>query len=321
MIAWSIGKLKLTLGIGALCTAAIMADLSHQEMPIWLVLVISMLPLIIFVFVRPDEMQPSIVRPLQGFASFWYLLTVATLTTLFLISVDRPRGWPVIFIGAAIGCIPCVVVLKNLFWPTSERSEFRPDENASDLKSDDTTELVLKNDLNLGIAAISKAANARLELEISKVRLIGLLGLTCVMVATSYFCTTLPQLTARIVGWAGVCFFSLGFVVVPKQLFKRGPQVVIDERGIEDRRAKLGLIEWIDVTSLTVGEIHAQKFLSIEVSNPQKYLERLSNAGRIAAQANRALGFSEITIGFSGLSHSADEVMRFIRDNFAVAAE
>lgn len=171
------------------------------------------------------------------------------------------------------------------------------------------------------MANIAKTTNARLELEVSRSRLLKLLGLTCVMVASAYFCTTLPDLTARIAGWAGVCFFSLGFVFLPRQFFKSGPQVVIDARGIEDRRSSLGVIEWSDMETLSVGELHSQKFLSIEVSDLGKYLERLSDAGRIAAQANRALGFSEITLGFSGLSHSADEVMRFIRENFEVAAE
>jgi hypothetical protein len=160
---------------------------------------------------------------------------------------------------------------------------------------------------------------ARLEIQVSKPRTLALIGLTCVMVAVCYFCTTLPDVTPRVVGWIGVCFFSLGFVVLPRQLLRAGPQVVIDERGLEDRRSKLGLVDWADVLSLSVGEIRKQKFLCIEVVDPKKYLDRLSTAGRLAAQANRALGFSEITIGFSGLSHSTDEVMKFIRENHAVA--
>jgi hypothetical protein len=318
MISWSAGKLKLTSGVGGLFTAAMMAELSHEKLPLWLMLVIAILPFTIFVLIRPDEMRPSIVRPFQGFASVWYLLTVAILTILFLRGTERPRGWPVFFIGAAIGGIPCVVVLKNLFWPTPEPSGFRTEEDASALKSDDPAGPVFGNHLNLGMTAIAKTSNACLELKVSEIRLLKLLGLTFIMVASSYFCTTLPDLTARIAGWAGVCFFSLGFVVLPKQFFKSGPQVVIDGRGIQDRRSNLGLIEWADMESLAAVELHSQKFLSVEVSDLNKYLKRLSGAGRIAAQANRALGFSEITIGFSGLSHSTDEVMHFIRENFAV---
>jgi len=161
--------------------------------------------------------------------------------------------------------------------------------------------------------------SARLEIEVSKPRTLALIVLTCVMVAMCYFCTTLPELTPRIVGWFGVCFFSLGFVVLPRQLLRGGPQVIIDERGLEDRRSKLGLVDWADVVSLSVGEIKKQRFLCVEVVDPKKYLDRFSIAGRVAAQANRGLGFSEITIGFSGLSHSTDQVMKFIRENHAMA--
>ncbi len=139
MIAWSATKLKFTSGIGVLCTTAMMAGLSHQEMSIWLLLVIALLPLTVFMFVRPDEMRPSIVRPLQGFASAWYLLTVAVLTAWGFFKNEWPKGWPLFFIGEAVGCVPCVVVLKSLFWPAHERSGFRNLEDAAALKSDHLT--------------------------------------------------------------------------------------------------------------------------------------------------------------------------------------
>ena len=135
------------------------------------------------------------------------------------------------------------------------------------------------------------------------------------------FCTTLPDLEPRILGWIGVCFFSIGFIVLPRQLFRPGPLVVIDDHGIEDRRTTLGLIDWADVVSLTVGHIRTQKFLCVEVADPQKYLNRFSAAGRIAAKANRGLGFPEITIAFSGLTHSTDQVTAFIRENLPNAAQ
>ena len=161
----------------------------------------------------------------------------------------------------------------------------------------------------------------RLEIHVSKPRTLGLLALTCLMVAMCFFCTTLPDLEPRILGWIGVCFFSIGFIVLPRQLFRPGPLVVIDDHGIEDRRTTLGLIDWADVVSLTVGHIRTQKFLCVEVADPQKYLNRFSAAGRIAAKANRGLGFPEITIAFSGLTHSTDQVTAFIRENLPNAAQ
>lgn len=157
----------------------------------------------------------------------------------------------------------------------------------------------------------------RLEIYVNKKRTLALIGLTCVMVAISYVCTRLPGLLPRLVGWVGVGFFSLAFLVLPRQLFRAGPQLVIDERGLEDRRSKLGRIDWADIVLLSVVEVRGQKFLSIQVVEPKKYLDRLSTPGRISAQANRSFGFSEISIGFSGLSHSAVEVLNFIQEHYA----
>jgi hypothetical protein len=319
MIAWSTSKLKLTSGIGALCTAAMMADLSHQQMPFWLVLLIAILPLTIF-FVRPDGMRPSIARPLQTFACAWYFLTLVVLAALFFRQSARPNGWQIFFIGGAIGCIPCVVVLKNLFTAVNESSPFRAEPSSSGLNPEPSKDTIAENYLTLNLTGICKPSNARLELKVNKSRLVKLLGMTCALVSMCFFCTTLPDITPRIVGWAGVCFFSLGFAVLLKQLVKSGPQFVIDGRGIEERRSNLGLIEWADIESLAIVELHSQKFLSVQVRDLKKYLDRIGDAGKIASQANRAMGFSEITIGFDGLSHSTDEVMGFIRENFEVAA-
>ena len=72
-----------------------------------------------------------------------------------------------------------------------------------------------------------------MECHTSTLKLLGLLGLTCVMVGASYFCTTLPDLMPRVVGWIGVGFFSLGFIAAPIMIARAGPQVVISDEGIE----------------------------------------------------------------------------------------
>lgn len=112
MIEWTKIKLKLTSGIGALCTIAMLADISHQALPIWLAIVISLVPFIIFLFIQPDEMPRSVVLPLQIFASLWYLALSVLLSVLFFKLPEKGKGWPVYFIGLAVGAIPCFVV----FW-------------------------------------------------------------------------------------------------------------------------------------------------------------------------------------------------------------
>jgi FtsH-binding integral membrane protein len=111
MIAWTNTKLKFTSGIGALGTTALLADISQKTLPVWLVMVIALVPVTVFVFVRPDEMSRSIVLPLQIFASLWYLVLSVILSVLFFRLAEKERGWPIYFICLAVGTIPCFVVL------------------------------------------------------------------------------------------------------------------------------------------------------------------------------------------------------------------
>ena len=143
-----------------------------------------------------------------------------------------------------------------------------------------------------------------------------LLALTCVLIAAGYFCTTRPDPRSHIVGWAGIGFFFLGFITFPWMLFKAGTQVIINEHGIEDKRWDFGLIAWSDVVLLSIGRMSGQRFLCIEVVDEKKYLGRLPTFDKVATQATCALGFPKITIGFTGLSHSADEVLNFIREHY-----
>ncbi len=142
----------------------------------------------------------------------------------------------------------------------------------------------------------------------SRTKLAGLLCLTCVMVAVCYSCTTHPGLIPRLVGWIGVGFFGLGFVVIPVMFCRSGPQVVINDAGIEDYRLKVGIIRWEDVRSLYVGSIESARFLCIEVDDPEKYVARLPRWKRWLAAANEALGYPALVINFSGLTPGIRDV-------------
>ena len=135
-----------------------------------------------------------------------------------------------------------------------------------------------------------------MECHTSKVKVLGLLGLTCLMVGVSYFCTTLPDAMARVVGWIGTVFFGLGFIAFP----------------IHDRRLKIGVIPWEDVRSLSIGSVHSTKFLCIEVVDREKYLSRFSRWKRHLASASEGLGFPALTINFAGLRPGLKDVWAYL---------
>ena len=147
----------------------------------------------------------------------------------------------------------------------------------------------------------------------SKVKLLGLLALTCVMVGVSYFCTTLSGLLPQVVGWIGVGFFGLGFIALPIMFFRTGPQVLITDEGIEDRRLKIGVIRWEAIRSLSLRSVESTKFLCVELFDPERYLSRLPRWTRPLRVVTEALGIPSLTIGFSGLSPGVKEVWAYLQ--------
>jgi hypothetical protein len=135
------------------------------------------------------------------------------------------------------------------------------------------------------------------------------------MLGASWFCTTIPKLKAQIAGWTGLVLFGLCFIAIMAQLFRSGPSIILDDSGIHDRRSSFGTIPWTDIVSLQIGSVRSQRFLCVEVVDPNTYLSRLPRHKRLLAQANLSLGFPAITIGFSGLSPGIDEVWSYVQAN------
>jgi hypothetical protein len=144
-------------------------------------------------------------------------------------------------------------------------------------------------------------------------KLLGLVLLALAMTALSAWCTTQPQMRAQVFGWIGVAFFGLGFVMIARELFRRGPVIVVDELSITDHRSGDGPIFWDQIQSVWIGVVRSQKFLCIELKDPALFVSRWSVRKRAAAKANEALGFPPVKIGFAGLSPGLAEVTNVIR--------
>lgn len=157
----------------------------------------------------------------------------------------------------------------------------------------------------------------QLVIYVSAIRTMGLLLLGCALVVGCYFCTTLPNRTAQICGWTGAVFFVFRVIAISRQLLDANPQVIVDEHGLEDRRTKCGVIEWRDVEALSIGRFAGTSSLCIALRDPKKYLGRLSRTHAMMVKVNAALGFQPMTLGFGGLTHSAEQVFEFIMSHYA----
>ena len=91
MLSWSNAKYKLTLGIGSLAVAGMLAELWRDVFPVWAALTIALLPLVVFVFVHPGGLPARLVRIAHIAASVWYVVVAVGLLVAL---TDRPASAP-----------------------------------------------------------------------------------------------------------------------------------------------------------------------------------------------------------------------------------
>lgn len=148
--------------------------------------------------------------------------------------------------------------------------------------------------------------------QVSPMRQVGLLALALAMVALSYLCTTLPGWVPKGAGWVGVAFFGLALAIIPFKAFRRGPQVILDALGIEDRRLQVGRIPWTEVEAISVVQVHSSRFLALHLVPGAGVMERLSPTQKRMAAMNESLGFPPVTLTFTGLTPGLPDVLRHL---------
>jgi hypothetical protein len=115
-----------------------------------------------------------------------------------------------------------------------------------------------------------------------------------------------------IIGWIAMALFGLAGVAILAILFDPRPRLVFDDEGVFDRSLRVGKIPWTDIRDAYIGTIHSTTFICLEVYDEAKYLDRFSKPARMAAAANRTLGFSPLCLNLAGLKVKAEDVLRIV---------
>jgi hypothetical protein len=76
-------------------------------------MVVALLPVVVFVFVHPDEMPPKFVRAAHVFASVWYVASVVALSIGLCLASELPDGWIIFPLFCAVGLSPAFLVLSQ----------------------------------------------------------------------------------------------------------------------------------------------------------------------------------------------------------------
>ena len=126
------------------------------------------------------------------------------------------------------------------------------------------------------------------------------------------------QIIPLIVGLVAVVgFFVFGAMtlVFVTRLFYTEPQVIINLKGIEDKRLNSGLIAWNEVGVIFLAEVRYAQWLNLTLDSPEKYYRQLPKFQLFLRKINGQQGINNFRVRFTDLDTPIDEAWDFIESN------
>ncbi len=123
----------------------------------------------------------------------------------------------------------------------------------------------------------------------------------------------------RIIGIISVAFFGVCSFFIFKKVFDEKYGLIIDKNGITDNSnaTSIGLVKWTDIIGIRVLEVVNQKFILIDVSNPEDYLGLKKNGiGKMAMKANYNKYGSPISITANSLKADFEVIREIIEKQY-----
>ena len=126
----------------------------------------------------------------------------------------------------------------------------------------------------------------------------------------------------RIVGAVNIAICVTFFVFGIKQLFKGDPGLILDRKGITLKSAAVvEQIKWTEIERITITKIRSQKFITLHLRNPEKYLRGKSWFYRFFARINMKYWGSPIHFSPGLLQIRFDELITLIQQYHEVALD
>ena len=115
-----------------------------------------------------------------------------------------------------------------------------------------------------------------------------------------------------------IVFFGLCGLYAAVKLFDRTPGLVIDEVGIIDNSSGLavGRIPWSEIEGIHITRVQGQRFLTLQVRDPEKYVKRSSFLRRQITWLNVKYFNGPIHISANGLKMGFDELVKVVGQRF-----
>lgn len=123
----------------------------------------------------------------------------------------------------------------------------------------------------------------------------------------------------RFWGVLGVSFFGATTITSIKKLLDKRPGLILDSKGIQENThgTSIGLIEWKDITHIKLIQIQSTKFLSVHVTNPDKYVRKSKNKlKRQLMKWNMNMTQTPLSIATDPLKYNAFELETLIQKEY-----
>jgi hypothetical protein len=139
-------------------------------------------------------------------------------------------------------------------------------------------------------------------------KILKTLGLLSLALVFLYF--FLGQMTFLL--WLLAAAVAIALVQALRKISDRGPCVIINEEGINDKRLGLGVIRWSDIESVRMHGVGGAYFISLELFDDQTYLQRQPGYIRLANKAWRFYNVSPLHIKVAYMDVAPDELFEII---------
>ena len=116
----------------------------------------------------------------------------------------------------------------------------------------------------------------------------------------------------------GIAFFGLCGLYAFFKLFDMAPGLVIDSKGIIDNSSGVsaGRIPWSEIQGFHTTTVQRQRFLTIDVKDPDKYVQRAPFVKRQLVGVNAKYFGGPIQISANALKINFDELLKVANDFF-----
>lgn len=112
--------------------------------------------------------------------------------------------------------------------------------------------------------------------------------------------------------WVVLGGIVIGLVQAIRQLFDRGPCIIVNEEGVNDKRLGMGVIRWSDIQRVRMQNFSGAHFISLDLSNSEQYRSKQPAYTRIANQIWRLFHISPINIKAGYMDVTPEELYEVI---------